>query len=134
MKIQKTPERYLRTEPVIIPLEATVAQSDPRKARNISFIDLVDIYNENPTTENTENQELCKEKDANIETNNRTVSRDVGLIHGHSPKSSKTVENELIQEKHTPQKPTDLLDLPRSLEFCRYRRKSKISPLFLIQT
>ena len=68
------------------------------------------------TTENTENQEFCKEKDENIETNDRTVSKVIGLIHGHPPKSSKIVEKELIQEKHTLQKPTDLLDLPRSLE------------------
>ena len=86
-KIQKTPVRYLRTKPAIIPLESTVAQSDPRKALNISFIDLVDIYNENPATENTENQEFCKEKEEIIETNDRTVSWDVGLIHGHPPKS-----------------------------------------------
>ena len=112
-KIQKTPVIYLRTEPAIIPLESTVAQSDPRKPLNVSFIDLVDIYNENPSTENTENQEFCKEKEENIETKDRTVSRDVGLIHGHPSKSPKTVENELNQEKHIPQKPTDL---PGSIE------------------
>ena len=88
-KIQKTPMKYLRTEPAIIPSEYTVTQSDPRKALNISFIDLVDTYNENSTTENIENQEFCKEKDEIIETNDRTVSIEVGLIYGHPAKSSK---------------------------------------------
>ena len=92
-KIQKTPVRYLRTEPAIIPLESIIAQSDPRKALNLSFIDLVDIYNEDLNTENTENQEFCKEKEENIKTNDGIVSKDDGLIHRHPPKSPKTVEN-----------------------------------------
>ena len=48
MKIQKTPVKYLRTEPAIIPLESIVAQSDPRKALNVSFTDLVDFYTKQP--------------------------------------------------------------------------------------
>ena len=82
-KIQKTPVKYLRREPAIIPLESTIAQSDPRKALNISFINLVDIFNEEPSTEKTENHEFCKEKEEHIKTSNGAVSRDEGLIHRH---------------------------------------------------
>ena len=106
-KIQKIPVQYLRTEPAIIPLESTVAQSDPRKALNVSFTDLVDFYTEQPTTEKSENPEQFTEKDEDIKNNNRTVSSGTGYIHESQEKSIKTVENAAKQGK---QIPPDLLD------------------------
>ena len=39
---QKIPVKYLRKDPAIIPLEATIPQSDPRSDRIISWIDVAE--------------------------------------------------------------------------------------------
>ena len=53
IQIKQRPEViHLREEPAIIPLQTTAPQQDPRKARDISFLDIVDNYNgdsEEPT-------------------------------------------------------------------------------------
>ena len=92
-KIEQTPVQYLRTEPAIIPLESTVAQSDPRKALHVSFTDLVDSYTEQPNTEKSENPQQFKEKDEDFKNNNRTVSRGTGHTH-ESQENSQTNKEE----------------------------------------
>ena len=42
-KSNKTPVKYLRTEPAIIPLENTMPQADPRSEPIISWIDVTDL-------------------------------------------------------------------------------------------
>ena len=122
-KIEQTPVQYLRTEPAIIPLESTVAQSDPRKALHVSFTDLVDSYTEQPNTEKSENPQQFKEKDEDFKNNNRTVSRGTGHIHESQEKSTKTAGKSSKQGK---QIPPDLLDLPRSTENVNFAATEEI--------
>ena len=53
-KQRKTPVEYLRKEPAIIPLESTIPQMDPRTSIELTFLDLVDSYNNEDLAENTE--------------------------------------------------------------------------------
>ena len=110
IQIKPRPEViHLREEPAIIPLQTTAPQQDPRKARDISFLDIVDNYNgdsEEPTANGLAKQLTYVERTSNpIHPDNLVkilqleVPQNSLYIRGRSPISTeKTVE--------------DLVDLP----------------------
>ena len=67
---RKTDRRYLRKDPAIMPLEATVKLQDPRGAPNMSFLDVCDLMEEEmkDPAKNQQSIEITKKTGKSEET------------------------------------------------------------------
>ena len=91
-KSKRTPVKYLRKDPAIIPLEPTVKQSDPRKALDINLLDLVDLLTGDEDPEESQNLEKQKKYPEFDETFTCTVSREAIYILGSNANEKKSEE------------------------------------------
>ena len=94
---RKTDRKYLRKEPAIIPLEATVRLQDLRGAPNMSFLDVCELMEEelSDPAKIQEPQEITKKKVKSKETKDiedqwKNVTPTTDLNQGNSDSSSNT--------------------------------------------
>ena len=113
-KPKRTPVKYLRKDPAIIPLEPTVKQSDPRRALDINLLDLVDLLTGYEDPEESQNHKKQKKYPEFDETTTCSVSREAIYILGSNANEKKSEEiGKLRRNSIAPVDQTGL-DLPGS--------------------
>ena len=108
---------HLRKEPAIIPLHTTVPQQDPRKAREITFLDIVDNYNgdgEELSTNGLANQPTYVERTSSL-TYPENLEK---ILQLEDPQNSPRTHG---RSQNPTEKPAeDLLDPPSTSTSCTF--------------
>ena len=115
-KLKRTPVKYLRKDPAIIPLEPTIKQNDPRKALDINLLDLVDLLTGEEDQEESQNLENQKKYTEFDETTTCTVSREAIYILGSNANEKKSEEIEKLRRNSIAPVDQNVLDLPGSTQ------------------